>query len=283
MNEPSAVTRPFQHVVITRFNVQLAEGAPTASDLWLRDRLELFLRYTLPSMKNQTMRPDRWMILCDDRSPIWFREVITAATQEVGDIVWLSKRFSRESVSDAIANSHPYLITTRIDNDDCVASDFVQTIQSEFQPSSRLFINFTNGAQFCDGRLYRRADPSNAFISLIEEQAPEGPVTVFVGRHDRLATHGPIRQVRVHPMWVQIVHGKNIANSVHGVRTGSRSSLKYFPVGLQVRPMSRVLAAAYGVGTASGLAMRVIAKPRRLKWLWMVSFGRADGLVKPPS
>ena len=64
------------------------------------------------------------------------------------------------------------LITSRLDNDDAIARDFVEMVQNCFTKQEVEFINFTYGAQYSDGRMFARLDPSNAFISLIERRLP---------------------------------------------------------------------------------------------------------------
>ncbi|NNG37896.1 hypothetical protein HJ588_01220 [Flexivirga sp. ID2601S] len=70
------------------------------------------------------------------------------------------------------------------------------------------------------GAVYLHDQPSAAFQSLIERRQPGRlPYTIFGHpQHTFVRTVGPQLRVRTPPMWLQIVHGSNIANSIRGPR-----------------------------------------------------------------
>ena len=61
------------------------------------------------------------------------------------------------------------LVTTRLDCDDAIARDYLGRIRAEAADLDSGFINFKHGLQLAGIRLYRRSDPSNAFISRVEQ------------------------------------------------------------------------------------------------------------------
>ena len=269
MNENAQV---FTHVVLTRFNVRLEDRAP-ATEQWLRDRLRIMRATLLPSMRAQSVRPSAWLVLCDGNSPEWFRSEIEKDLIGVGCPIWLDEPFSSSLVANIVRGyvNSPYLITTRIDNDDAVALNFIERVQAEFSPTPNVFINFIHGAQYEEGWIFHRSDPANAFISMIEDA--QSVRTVFIDWHNRLGAHGIIRQVRTSPMWLQVVHGSNIANSTHGVRANP-SMVQNFKVDLPIRSVGSIRRMMLASSDAFSLGLRVLSKPHRLLWLFKTMFSR---------
>ena len=48
-----------RHVILTRFNVRLTADAQLPCETWLRHRIELFERFTAPSIAAQSVQPGR--------------------------------------------------------------------------------------------------------------------------------------------------------------------------------------------------------------------------------
>jgi hypothetical protein len=197
---------------------------------------------------------------------VWFREEFPARLPDFAEPVWLDRPFSTYDAAAAVAAriSTPWVITTRMDNDDCIARDYLGAVRAAFA-RSREFINFTAGLQSESGRLYQRLDPSNAFVSLVEPTI--GLTTVFIDRHDRVANHGSLRQVKTSSMWIQVVHGENLANSVHGIRVNPGGFTPRFAADLELVDPSRLTLILDRSWTALRLGLRVISRPHRLKWL----------------
>ena len=63
----------------------------------------------------------------------------------------------------------------------------------------------------------------NPFISRVEADV-RALQTVFVDQHQLLSGYGRITQVRTEPMWIQVIHGGNIANVVRGIRADPSES-----------------------------------------------------------
>lgn len=258
----------FSHVLVTRFNSPIGDGHPPASDEWLRERVNLFRTYGLPSIRHQTVKPTRWLLLCHAESPSWFIEELEQMVEGIGEPVWLHKGPSGPLLSElCMPVESPYLITTRMDNDDCVARDFIESIQMQFCEQELEVVNFTSGFQLREGAVYSKLDPSNAFISLIEKVENNRPLTVFMDTHDKLGTHAPLRQVKTHPMWIQVVHGSNIANTIRGIRTDGRLVREHFAVDVPLKHIAGARLAIARALTVLKLGLDVLSKPRRLKTL----------------
>jgi hypothetical protein len=267
---------PLSHFVLTRFNVTFHHREPPTA-AWLRHRVHLFERFTLPSMRAQTVQPTGWLIFCDSQSPDWFRDAMDRLLPERHyQPVWCSAPFSGAVAAAAVEARRPataHVVTTRLDNDDAVARDFLRAVQALGRDQDFGFLNFTHGAQLVRRRIYRTAHLCNAFISLVEP-SDRGPMrTVFVDQHNRLASHGPVLQVKTHPMWVQVIHGKNLANVARGVQTQPATVLAHFAISVDVEDGHRTALLAHRLKAAAGIGVKVIRRPSRLRKLLRVTYG----------
>ncbi len=249
------------HVVMTRFNVRVAAGAPAPGEAWLRDRIHWFERFTLPSMLAQTVPPDAWILFCDADSPDWLIERLPDCAT-----IWrVSGVFTPSVAAEAVSAFGRPLITTRLDNDDAIATDYLEAVRREAPAEG--FINFLHGLQLSGDRLYRRSDPSNAFLSRCEQHHAE---SVFADPHRSIIERHHVRQVKTVPMWLQVIHGRNWANEAIGIRT-SCTNLRRFAVDANVTDR--------GIGgdrvrSTVRLASRVVRRPHRLVWAFRVLRGR---------
>jgi hypothetical protein len=263
---------PPDHFVLTRFNVRPAlNSRPPTSD-WLRHRLSLFTRYCHPSLVNQTCPRFRWLVFLNAQSPGWFRDEIDLLAPSVFEPVWTDEPFSASMAANQVAQrlTCEYVITSRIDNDDAVARDYVECLQRNFVKQANEFVNFTHGLQLRDGRLYRRSDPANAFVSLIEKVEGGVPRTVFLDQHDRIAKHGRVRQLKTEPMWLQLVHDRNIANQARGLRTTPQVLVARFDVSTEIKSPGPLVVAIDRARFAAQMSARLILRPKRLLWLWRI-------------
>ena len=258
----------FDHFIITRFNVRVRETA--ASDEWLRHRLQYFEGVSCASIRSQTSTNFRWIVLFDSVREPWFEAEITRLADGLFEAVWVEGPFTPTLAPALVAerSTAPWLITSRVDNDDALARDYVELVQAQFHKQDAEFLNFQSGLQLTDaGALFHRLDPSNAFISLIEKRTGQTPMGVYVSSHDVVANHAPLRQLQAHPMWLQMVHDRNIGNQARGVRANPDLLARYFDIDRAPAPVSRPALAADRVKSASTLAWRVVQKPSRIAWL----------------
>ena len=77
-----------------------------------------------------------------------------------------------------------------------------------------MFINFTNGLQYCDGHVYEFKDATNAFVSLLEKS--DSPHTVFWVDHPSNYDKAPVAQIVSKPIFLQNIHKCNVYNYVRG-------------------------------------------------------------------
>ena len=213
------MTLPFTHLILTRFNVASEfEGGKGLDADWLEHRMGLFERFCFPSLQAQTEQSFRWLLFCDPRTPDPARRRLQTYTAYRNVALEYVSHLTAERVR-AVLRPYaraPVLITTRLDNDDVLARDFVERVHAEFMRQSPItsptFINFPEGVVFWKGRLYRASRKSNSFITLLEPN--ETPLTVLAGTHTSSAERGRVLELDAPPMWMQVVHERNVYNQV---------------------------------------------------------------------
>lgn len=207
------------HVLLTRFNLPSVgrESVIRAQDGWLRERVELFLRYTVPSVEAQTASI-RWIVYLDPASPEWLLERLAPVVAR-GTFTPLY----RESVSTAQIVSDAreltgvrgdVLLTTNLDNDDAIAADFAARLQALAVPGERRALYLADGLILRGAEVYLRRDRENAFASVAEPW--DAPVTAWCDWHNLLRRHMPAVSATGAPGWIQVVHGRNVSNRVRG-------------------------------------------------------------------
>jgi hypothetical protein len=212
----------FTHLLLTRFNtaVNFAPSAKRLEKSWLTARLALFERYCFASVAAQEGAEFKWLVFFDAASPDWFKKRITAFEPFVKPIY-----LDGPATDDAIARqvmdtglvSSPYLISTRLDNDDAISKDHLALVQATFQRQDREFITFPFGLQSFHGHLYNVYWPSNPFLSLIEKVGDNAEVTtVLCVAHDHVGSTNKLRKVLRSSQWLQVLHDSNLANSLRG-------------------------------------------------------------------
>lgn len=222
-NRPRSIVSDLaiDHVLITRFNLPSVgpESVIRAQDGWLQNRVELFEQFTVPSVLRQSFagRFD-WIVYFDPESPAWLLDrlaplvsagVFTPIYREVA--TW------KEVIEDAdtLTGAHgDILITTNLDNDDGLAVDFVQRLQSLARKGERLAVYLADGLILSGDHCYLRVDRENAFCSVAEPW--DGAVTTWRDWHNMLKEHMPLVVDRGRPAWLQVVHGRNVSNVVRG-------------------------------------------------------------------
>lgn len=224
------MSQQFDHFIITRFSVVFAKNQAPPDSHWLETRLELFGKTAIASISAQSEPGFKWLVFFDDRVDPDFRSRVDTLAAGRFEPIWTSEFFDGKVVAGVIADrtNKPYVITTRVDNDDSLATDFVATVQRLFARQERVYINFVRGfQQVFDGRVYRYDAISNAFISMIERADRQGGFrTVFDGKHFEAPRLGDIIQVATAPMWCQTIHAGNMMNQVRGPMSTARALRK---------------------------------------------------------
>jgi hypothetical protein len=214
---------PASVLLLTRFNCRFAASWTKAAldPKWLELRFSLFERYCLPSVLGQDCQNFTWILFFDQETPEPFRTRATALAREnlrpifVGT---LSGELIRKTIREHIPEDASHVITSRLDNDDGLAKDYVRRLREAFRPvTNKEYLNVTEGFILNAARIYRHRDPHNAFVSLVEPV--DGKIEgVWTYPHTEIRQHAPVRQIGGGPGWLQVVHGANVSNKVRGRR-----------------------------------------------------------------
>jgi Putative rhamnosyl transferase len=266
------------HVLLTRFNLPSAgvESIIRAKEGWLRERIALFELYCLPSVRAQTNQRFHWIIYFDPESPDWLKGRIESHS---GDGPYIP--IFRQSVSqaDLIADIERVtggqgrrLITTNLDNDDGLATDFVERLQTTEPGPDRTAVYLAAGLIKSGSRLYLRMDRHNAFGSVLEDWS--SPSTCWSDWHTLLGRSMRVLELNGEPGWLQVIHGSNVSNRVRGRLVSPARYTGLFPGLLDdVRPpqplefaidrlaaQPRRVARDSGRAVVKGAAMRLLGK-----------------------
>lgn len=222
------MTPKFEHFLITRFNLKFKEWAITkqgedvTSEAWLNHRFKLFETYCYPSITQQTNLNFKWLVCFDSETPDFYKDKIQILHQAFPNFIPVYIEDSSKANSIILETIYSYcseqtthVITSRLDNDDGLHCKYVETVQNNCTSTSPLIIDLVNGFQ-----LVIKSDMSpvvrtisaafNPFVSLIEEK--KNCQTVLSRKHLDWKNH-PHRTIVDEPLWLQVIHEKNISNS----------------------------------------------------------------------
>lgn len=253
----------FDYALLTRFNLPSAgaESVVRAREGWLRERVGLFERYCLPSVMGQEDRDFEWIIYFDPESPAWLRDWAQAA-EAAGRFrpIYRASVPRPALVSDlrrVTGARRNGVITTNLDNDDALARTFTSRLRRAAQEgiagAARAAAVYLENGLILGGGVHWRRDRHNAFCSVVESW--DDPRTCWLDWHNRLPLHLASRGLRGDPGWLQVVHGSNVSNRVHGRLVSSVPYRDLFPGALDTLPAPSRAALALDA---------IVAEPARL-------------------
>ncbi len=181
---------------------------------YLKHRLELFETITEPSVRGQTSLRFDWILLIDHRSPEW----LVTKLKRMAHVIPLSAKLDDTSlyhtlVENGFLNRSVPSLTTRLDNDDAIAPEFIEEVShhaARLQPlDDRIILNFSEGEvlELHTNILRPARNLSNAFITL-RTTLPE---TVYGFQHHLAAQHGALVQLPGSARWRRTLHSSNIS------------------------------------------------------------------------
>lgn len=205
-----------RHVLITRFNIRVPEwrdvdkaGVPVLDDAWMIHRIDLFQKFTLPSVLAQTVGDFQWLILMDEDTHPRFKKEMESVFYDILYVKdWLK---DLQKYLRGFTVGPKWLATTRLDNDDTIAPKFMETIQKNITTNQLHFINLTNGYTLHGHSLRPRYHIANPFMTLVEPQSGARSV-LFTPHTRRMQKHWPVVQVAEGRLWTQIIHERNYIN-----------------------------------------------------------------------
>ena len=193
---------------------------------WLNHRFNLFDKYCYPSVCSQTNSNFKWIVLFDSQTN---RELISQYdhfipifvdsfdidvkdinhTTHDGKIYHVAHNRELQSLIKEMTEEE-FIITTRLDNDDAISTDFVESVQNNFQEVEEI-LNIRNGYTLLNSKFYERTLWSNPFMSMIEKATSDFK-TVYGVPHWAANKFMPVRQIEEKRSWIQIIHDNNHTN-----------------------------------------------------------------------
>lgn len=229
----------FKHLLITRFNLKNPEwkqltknNESLLDDSWMNERLELFANYCFPSVSNQTNQNFEWLLYFDSTTSETHKskiaEIISNKTNIKTFFIDGMPVFNESIIKYVEENiSTEYLITSRIDNDDCIHKDFINEIQKHFDKQYFLAIDNIKGYTLQiepNFILGKKEHIFNPFISLIEKN--NQPKTVWHYVHNMWKKEPRLIHVTEKRLWLSVIHGKNKVNEFDGYGNIKWNTLK---------------------------------------------------------
>ena len=222
----------FKHYIITRFNVRVDEWKHTKNNEsvltedWLSHRFHLFQTYCLPSLINQENQKFTWLVFFDTSTDEEYRKTISAISERFGNFKPIFINGYNEflpTLIEYISNDlkdEGYVITSRVDNDDCIHRDFVNEIQNKFDGQKNCVVDIIDGYQIILNENHSRQIVEfrkargyfNPFISLIEKASDLN--TVMSREHLKWRDTAYLVTISNKRLWGEIIHHKNKLNSI---------------------------------------------------------------------
>jgi hypothetical protein len=218
------------HYIITRFNLrsidwkQTKNGDLVLTDLWLKERFQIFEDFCLPSVQNQSNQSFKWCVFFDIETPEKHQLKISEIHQKysnfrpiyIDGMKNLNKEFIKY-IKDTLDVSDKYIITSRLDNDDIIHKDFVEVIQNNYFLEPNTIIDLRKGYQVAietKNTQIRSIDfQFNQFVSLVE--AVDTPIkTVMDKMHREWKKNLKVNIYTKNELWIELIHVSNKVNSV---------------------------------------------------------------------
>ena len=229
----------FKHYLITRFNLRNKNWDVTKNNEtlltreWMSHRIGLFSNFCLPSVANQSNSNFQWLLFFDETTDADFKVTLEDLLQPFQNFKSFYidgmdafhpeiKKFIAEDSKDS-----DYIITSRIDNDDCIHKDYINTIQGQFKSQDFMAIDILKGYSLQispDIMLGKKEHIFNPFISLIEKN--DSPKTVWFSDHNMWKKESRRIEIANKRLWMSIIHEKNAVNEFDGYDDIAWDSIK---------------------------------------------------------
>jgi len=220
----------FTHYLVTRFNVPVESwhhdksGTVTLDENWFQHRLDLFQKFCVPAVAQQSLKNFQWLIYCDRAThPDQLRNIEEAIVDVPKASIRLAENISHLLTDLKVLMSQCatfYVISSRLDNDDGISNDYVRTVQEHFEEQDKILINLDGGVLYdIDDKVLTQlnTESTNAFTSLIEKNtSPENLLTVLGFHHTDVPDGVKVVHVKKGLHWLKIIHLRNVRSSLRG-------------------------------------------------------------------
>jgi len=217
----------FTHFLITRFNLRKTDwttnknNQAVLTDLWLKNRFELFSNYCFPSVASQVNDNFEWLVYFDTTTPELYRNRIKELQVEFPNF----KPQFIDGMTNLLPSIYEYInqydsehiITSTLDNDDCIGKYYIDEVQKQFDSQDYLAIDFIDGFTIKvtnPVRIGNKVHLFNPFISLIEKN--NNPITVYKKGHTDWKKEQRLKTIKGIKIWSSIIHEENMVNDFTG-------------------------------------------------------------------
>ncbi len=220
----------FTHYLITRFNVPYQTwnldktGQPTLDATWMEHRLMLFRRYCVPTVAGQSEKNFIWLIYMDAKTSPELTEEIRKLVEGIPQAsIRFVLNFSQllsdiQNLFQAVKS--PYIISSRLDNDDGLGTDYIRLVQNTFIENGNTIINLDGGILYDEENKILteiRRGKLNHYGSLIEEINPESKILSIMGfPHDAPPKGYNVINADHRFSWLKIIHSRNVSSRARG-------------------------------------------------------------------
>jgi hypothetical protein len=224
----------FKHFIFTRWNLmddqQSVYNNPLVPDPeeWMIHREKLFDELTLPSVMLQTCKNFTWLLAFAPETPVRILRKYASFPN-----VHIIHEYPQTYLRKMLANSQEWIITSRMDNDDTIAPEYVELVQAQFD--EKFLLVDTDGVQLdlATGKTYtvERRSNNSPFISLIEKTGTDWmsisddpaekrliiePVkTCYFCSHSKMEWHFPSVKIQKR-LYTMVIHDRNVCNKIVG-------------------------------------------------------------------
>ena len=218
----------FKHFIITRFNLRTVHWDKTKNNEevltneWQKHRLQVFREFCFPSVVNQLNQNFTWLVYFDTLSPDFIMDDIDKMKLEFKNFVpkfleemELIKTEVKTDMMNYFDSDTTHVITSRLDSDDAIRKNYVLEIQKRFDNQNICVVDPEIG--IClqtdpDFLISKYRTTYSPFVSLIEKA--ENFKTVLSKSHNQWHEINSVEKITDTIMWMQVIHGKNLFNSV---------------------------------------------------------------------
>lgn len=217
----------FKHFLVTRFNLRKSDwktnknNKAVLTDEWHRNRFKLFIDYCFPSVVSQTNTNFDWIVFFDTSTKEEFRKIVSKLAIEFPNFkpIYIDGMdLYLPSVKEYVKNfNEDYIITTGIDNDDCISKHFIEEIQKRFDKQEFMALDFVDGYTIQTQshiKIGKKLHQCNPFISLFERNV--NPRTIRDRSHRNWKKEKNVLQVRDVKIWSSVIHAENKVNEFTG-------------------------------------------------------------------
>lgn len=238
----------FSHYIITRFNLPLSSrsiknGLDVCSQDYLSKRIDIFERFCMPSIRQQTCQNFKWLILFDIKTPDVYKQIaagwhniypnlipcyldvedyggLPSGSELVTDVDTDSSmlQITSQFVGDTIRSlevSHPeWILTSRIDDDDALHQDWIARVQGLFKACpQQLAYDFVYTYKYVlkESIVYRYALRNGHFLTLAEPSDTEFRSVLFCN-HLEMDKYFKVEHIYGRTLQTELIHSENVVN-----------------------------------------------------------------------